>query len=234
MTLERLDIHTCEDRLQVALHRARYDFALEQLRPSDAVLEIGTGLGVFTEEICRKCASYTGVEYEEASWRATVERTRANVIRGDARRLPFPDNQFSYIVCLEVLEHLGDWRAGVAELHRCLRPDGRAVVSVPWRRRGGKSAINEYHLYEPGEHELRGAFEALFGEVKVLYQYFPETRWMTLARTLRLRRLAGLAGRYKALADGLPSATGELRIGPVGRGMKSGLILVPAKKKVCG
>ena len=78
-----------------------------------------------------------------------------------------------------MLEHLGDWKAGVTGIHRCLRPEGRAVISVPWRRTGGKSATNEYHLYEPGERELVTMFNALFRKVDVFYQYFEESAVMT-------------------------------------------------------
>ena len=231
MTLERLDIHSCDDKLQVALHRARYDFALRCLQPNDAVLEIGAGLGVFTEELCSCCSSYTGVEYDEAACRAARERTHADIIRADARHLPLPDNQYSYIVCLEVLEHLGDWQAGVRHIHRCLRPQGRALISVPWRKQGGKSQVNEHHLYEPGEQELILLLGTLFKEVRVFYQYFLETPLMTLARKLHLRRLLGLATLYSDLSRGLPAATNRLRIGPSASGMKLGLFVVASQKR---
>ena len=231
MPVERLDIHSCEDQFQVALHRARYDFALQNLRPSDTVLEIGTGLGVFTAELCPRCASYTGVEYDEASCRAARQRASANVIQGDARHLSFQDGQFSYIVCLEVLEHLGDWKAGVRHIHRCLQSQGRAVISVPWRKHGGKSSINKYHLYEPGERELVLLFKNLFEEVGVFYQYFPETPLMILVRKLYLCRLLGLHRLYADLVHGVPAVAARLCIGPVARGMKLGLLLVASGKK---
>lgn len=230
MILERLDVHSCEDRLQVALHRARYDFALQHLRSTDIVLEIGTGLGAFTEEICPRITSYTGLEFDEASCRATRQRTGANVVQGDARRLPFSDNQFSYVVCLEVLEHLGNWAAGVREIHRCLQPQGRAIISVPWRRYGGKGSTNEYHLYEPGERELVLLFRYLFEEVEVFYQYFTETPVMTLARKFHLRKVFGLHRLYADLAKGVPEATAQLQISSEANGLKLGLILVASGK----
>ena len=48
MTLERVDINQCEDKLQIILHRARYDFVLARLMPNQSVLEIGTGCGYQT------------------------------------------------------------------------------------------------------------------------------------------------------------------------------------------
>ena len=49
MTLERMDINESADRLQIVLHRNRYDFVRERLPRAQAVLEIGTGLGTFTQ-----------------------------------------------------------------------------------------------------------------------------------------------------------------------------------------
>ena len=232
MILERIDIGESEDRLQIALHRNRYDFALQRLPPDQNVLEIGTGLGIFTQELFPKCGSYVGVEFDpEACAAARKKNPAAKIIQGDARQLLFADNQFSFVICLEVLEHLGDWQAGVKQIHRCLQPEGMAIISVPWRRIGGKSETNEYHVYEPGEAELVSAFKILFQNVEVHYQYFVETRWMTLARQLHLRRFLGLSRIYADLSAGLPQATSRLRIGQKPKGMKQHLILVVSGKK---
>ena len=64
MTLERVDVEHCEDRLQIVLHRARYDFVLAKLTPGQCVLEIGTGPGTFIRELFPKCESYVGVEFD--------------------------------------------------------------------------------------------------------------------------------------------------------------------------
>src|SRR5262249_20676500 len=130
--------------------------------------------------------------------------SQVEIIEADARALPFEDNKFSFIVCLEVLEHLGDFRAGVKSIHRCISPNGMAIISVPYRRVGGKSETNEHHPYEPGEEELVSLFRELFTKVEVHYQYFEESWMMTLARNLRVRRLLGLHRIYADLSEGLP------------------------------
>jgi ubiquinone/menaquinone biosynthesis C-methylase UbiE len=45
--------------------------------------------------------------------------------------LPFPDDEFDCAVSIDVLEHLGDDRPFLRELGRVLRPNGRAIVTVP-------------------------------------------------------------------------------------------------------
>ena len=233
MTLERVDIENCGDPLQVVLHRARYDFVLARLKPGQQVLEIGTGPGTFTRELFPKCAGYVGVEYDAATCQEARQKTenRAEIIQGDARCLPLPDNQFSFVICLEVLEHLGDWRAGVSHIHRCVQRDGMVVVSVPWRRIGGPSETNEYHIYEPGEPELVSLFRQLFARVEIYYQYFEETPWMTLARRFHLRRCFGLQSIYANLSAGKPNATSRLRIDQHAKGQNITLLIVASGKK---
>ena len=53
---------------------------------------------------------------------------RAN---GDATRLPFPDDTFDRVIASEVLEHIPDDAAALAELVRVLQPGGTIAVTVP-------------------------------------------------------------------------------------------------------
>ncbi len=48
-----------------------------------------------------------------------------------ARRLPFPDRHFASVGALNVLEHVEQPEAFIAELVRVTEPDGRIVLSSP-------------------------------------------------------------------------------------------------------
>jgi SAM-dependent methyltransferase len=230
---ERIDTATTTDRLQERLHEQRFEFVLSQLGEVESVLELGTGVGSFSPRLAARCRRYTGVDYDAESVAQVSKRLagKAEVLQADARSLPFPPRSFSAIVCLEVLEHLGDWQAGVSEIHRCLVPDGMAVLSIPYRVRGGKSDTNPYHLYEPGENELVSLLIQRFKNVTVHYQFFPETLMMGIARRLHLRRVLGLVEPYRALAVGSPDALSRLEIARKAFGLKLHLLAVVRQPK---
>ncbi len=54
-------------------------------------------------------------------------------VQGDALALPFADGAFDRIIAAEVLEHIPDDAAAIAELARVLAPGGRMAVTVPAR-----------------------------------------------------------------------------------------------------
>jgi len=56
---------------------------------------------------------------------------RLALVQGDLTALPCAAGAFDGVVCGEVLEHVGDDHAAVAELARVLRPGGILVATVP-------------------------------------------------------------------------------------------------------
>ena len=50
---------------------------------------------------------------------------------GDAYRLPFASGSLDAVICSEVLEHLIDYEAALAEIARVLKPGGRFAATVP-------------------------------------------------------------------------------------------------------
>jgi SAM-dependent methyltransferase len=49
----------------------------------------------------------------------------------DLQAIRFPDHSFDTVICHNVLEHVADDHKAMTEIARVLRPDGRALISVP-------------------------------------------------------------------------------------------------------
>lgn len=81
------------------------------------------------------------------------DKRSAVVLAGDAAQLPFPDASFDRIICSEVLEHVPDPDAVLAEISRILKPDGLFIASVPryWPERICWALSTDYHN-TPGGH----------------------------------------------------------------------------------
>lgn len=110
-----------------ALLRFDKAIAAAALRPGERVLDVGAKWGGLAARL-PDAVAYTGLDLsEENVRRANVDVRRADVTKA----LPVGDAEFDCVFVLELLEHLTAPLALLEEAHRVLRPDGRAVVSVP-------------------------------------------------------------------------------------------------------
>ena len=60
----------------------------------------------------------------------------------DLTALSFGDGEFDYIICMEILEHIPDYRAALREMARTLKSGGRALLSFPWLGGGSTTRIS--------------------------------------------------------------------------------------------
>ncbi len=94
------------------------------------ILDVGCGTGANLKMLARYGKS-EGVELSEQALHFCRQRGLEAVQFGAAESLPYADNSFDLVTFLDVLEHLDDDRAGLAEIRRVLHPDGRALLFVP-------------------------------------------------------------------------------------------------------
>ncbi|MEE8331426.1 MAG: bifunctional 2-polyprenyl-6-hydroxyphenol methylase/3-demethylubiquinol 3-O-methyltransferase UbiG [Acidimicrobiia bacterium] len=101
-----------------------------------AVLDIGCGGGLLAEAIADLGFPVTGIDRSQASVAAGHDRARnVRYVVGDAGRLPFADDSFDVVTAMEVLEHVADPAAVVAEAGRILKPGGLFFFAGPNRTR---------------------------------------------------------------------------------------------------
>jgi len=99
------------------------------------VLEIGCGLGTDGAQFAEAGADYTGVDLTEAAVELARRRFELFDLAGtfktaDAENLSVPDESFDLVYSHGVLHHTPDTGKAIQEIHRVLRPGGRAVVML--------------------------------------------------------------------------------------------------------
>lgn len=94
------------------------------------ILDVGCGTGGLMNELV-SFGEITGVDVSEKALNFCRSRGITNVHVGSGTHIPFPDNSFDLVLTLDVIEHIEDDRAAIAEIHRVLKPGGVSIVFVP-------------------------------------------------------------------------------------------------------
>jgi ubiquinone/menaquinone biosynthesis C-methylase UbiE len=102
----------------------------------DTVLDLGSGTGLLTLAAARKACRVIALDASAEMLARTARNVRAEgmddveLIHGDMRRIPLPDESVDLVVSSYAFHHLGDdgKELAAAEALRVLRPGGRLVV----------------------------------------------------------------------------------------------------------
>ncbi len=99
------------------------------------VLEVGCGTGTDLLQFARGGAVVTGCDLTPRSVEIARRRFKVYGLEGqfsisDAENLSFPDESFDLVYSFGVIHHTPDTQRAVSEIHRVLRPGGKAVVMV--------------------------------------------------------------------------------------------------------
>ncbi len=98
------------------------------------VLDVAAGPGTMALLAAGRGAAVTALDFSETMLaqlrtRATAQSLAIEIRQGDGQALPFPDASFDRAFSMFGLMFFPDRAAGFRELHRVLRPGGRAAVS---------------------------------------------------------------------------------------------------------
>lgn len=124
--------------------RYLFDFTVAaralELRPGARVLDFASGSGFLSELLNRLGYRTVAIDIDATTLCHARERValdprnapeRARFVCADGQRLPFANDTFDGVLCLNALHHMPDYRATLAEMLRVLRPGGRASFSEP-------------------------------------------------------------------------------------------------------
>jgi len=153
------------DYIESCITRVFGEHALAQ----QEILEIGSGGGLICEQLAQRKAIMMGIDpspgaLAEARKHAQQSGFGQNIYyqQGYAEDLPYADESFSVIVCLDVLEHVRDLAATIREVARVLAPGGIFVFDTINRTLFARAVLIWYGEnfpsggLTPGIHTYRG------------------------------------------------------------------------------
>ncbi|HEY6205699.1 MAG TPA: class I SAM-dependent methyltransferase [Chthoniobacterales bacterium] len=143
-------------------------------------LDIGSGTG----DLLRLFAANFPLRSFACDYTADLMKIpdqKVEIVDLNRQSLPFGDNRFALVTCIETIEHLENFRELAREVRRVLQPGGLAIFSTPnilnlrsrWRflTSGFYSLFGPLAVDEPKIHSTRG--------------HINPVSWFYLAHTLR-------------------------------------------------
>jgi ubiquinone/menaquinone biosynthesis C-methylase UbiE len=126
--------------LQYSAFRYKTEWHIPLLVPFDEargqrVLEIGCGNGADGVKFAEHGAFYTGIDLTETAISATKRHFEILGLKGvfqieNAEALSFEDNSFDMVYSYGVLHHTPNPAKAIQEVHRVLKPGGRAIIML--------------------------------------------------------------------------------------------------------
>ncbi len=163
----------------------RISFVLRAVHPRESVLDVGVGAGQFLNALAlsQKFARVAGVDsikFEKYfELHPAIERMDCSI-----ENLPYADNSFDVVTCMEVLEHISDevFVPALAELRRVCR--GQLIITIPFNE---PEPISEFHVRRFQTDDIL----EIFPNANRILLDRPRMPWMLT----RLRRFAKIFGR---------------------------------------
>ncbi len=152
-------------------HAARYAFAA-RVAHGRRVLDAGCGAGYGSADLAREAREVLGIDVAADAIAYACEHYRAENLRferASCLEIPAPDASFDLVVAFEIIEHLIDWRAFLAEVRRVIEPGGQFLVSTPnksyYAEARAELGPNPFHEHEFEYGEFRRELSAVFPKV---------------------------------------------------------------------
>ncbi len=122
---------------------------LVQTLDAESVLEVGCGTGYWLSELEGKVEQLYGLDLSQGMLQQAQTRgAPLHLTRGRAGQLPFPDDVFDLVFCVNAIHHFDQPCAFVGDVSRVLRPGG-ALAAVGMDPHNGRDRWYVYR-YFPG------------------------------------------------------------------------------------
>jgi len=148
------------------------------------LLELGCGEGRGVELLEPKCEYYLGLD----KIGEIITKLEGQYPKLDFRQMVFPpfesleDDAFDVVVTFQVIEHVKQDRQFLEEIHRVLKPGGKAILTTPNIKKS--LTRNPWHVREYTAEQLTTLAESIFNKVEMkgvtgserLWEYYEQNR----------------------------------------------------------
>ncbi|MFA6383043.1 MAG: class I SAM-dependent methyltransferase [Parcubacteria group bacterium] len=174
----------------------------QSMSPGKKLLDIGSGPGhleYWNMKINKPPFDIT--IYDQSSYFLNIAQEKIpnlKAVKADLPHLPFPDNQFDGVICIDILEHIYPETAlqTVYESFRILKPGGWIFISIPNRHTWTRVYFNVIrHVWLASRKEIRALLETAGFDEKTIHI---KTRGFPGANTYHelTRKVAGKASDF--------------------------------------
>jgi len=117
------------------------------LKKGGRFLDAGVGTGRFGAVMSEAYpGQVTGVDVSvDMLAQARTKSPSLQLVRGDLRRLPFPDKTFDGVLVVHILHLIERWQTVVDELRRVITADGVLILGA---EQGGRSVLVDFYLQQ--------------------------------------------------------------------------------------
>ncbi len=106
------------------------------------ILNVGCGAGFLSERLKKLGHFVVSIDVNDLAIEY-AKRKNIDIIKADAKILPFKDEVFDIVLCIDVLEHIREDEIVLKSINRVLKRRGRLLIVVP---AGKKLTYHDYRL----------------------------------------------------------------------------------------
>lgn len=209
-----------------------YRFLIERsLTRAGRVLDYGCGVGGAVAYGLSRGVDIWGADtftgyYSDWS-NAILPEAKGRILEIESGRASFPDHNFDVVFSNQVLEHVTDPEAVVADMHRLLRPGGLFIAAFPVREAWYEGHIGLYfaHRFKAGSRWRHAYFDICHRIGFGLYRSnLTRAQWLAhLERTLdeacfyypKRRLIAGIESTFGAPTKDIAADYMRARLGTI-------------------
>ncbi|MEN7548293.1 class I SAM-dependent methyltransferase [Rapidithrix thailandica] len=162
------EITSHEEQSDNVIHQRLYFAYVEAAkRIKGNVLEIGCGAGRGLETIIKASDSFTAIDKNEKLLTLHGQQyLHCHFLHQSVPPLEgLEDNEYDYVLSFQVIEHIEDDDLFVKEIHRVLKPGGKAIITTPNIHMS--LTRNPWHVREYTAKQMKDLMGRYFDKVEV-------------------------------------------------------------------